>query len=181
MRMVDKYLIRATRDPDDMEARGYMLLAASYAGMGFGNAGVHLCHGMSYPISSMVKTYFAPGYADDRAIIPHGLSVTLPAPAVFRFMSSACPERHMASAEYLGADVSGASMDDAGKILADRLTYFMQQLKMPNGLDAVGYSYSDIDGLVQGTMPQDRVNKLAPRPFTQEELAGMFEESMMLW
>jgi len=128
-----------------------------------------------------VKTFFAPGYADDRAIIPHGLSVTLPAPAVFRFMSLACPERHMASAEYLGADVSGASMDDAGKILADRLTYFMQQLKMPNGLDAVGYSYSDIDGLVQGTMPQDRVNKLAPRPFTQEELAGMFEESMMLW
>lgn len=181
MQMIDKFLIRATRDPGDLEARGSMLLAASYAGMGFGNAGVHLCHGMSYPISSMAKFYYPPGYPDDHSIIPHGLSVTLPAPAVFRFMASACPERHLDSAKCLGADVSSASVEDAGKILSDRIMYFMQELGMPNGLHAVGYGHSDIAGLVRGTMPQDRVNKLAPRPFTQDELTGMFEESLQLW
>jgi len=51
LRIVSHYLVRAAEDPSDDEARSAMLLAASYAGVGFGNAGVHLPHGMSYPVS----------------------------------------------------------------------------------------------------------------------------------
>ena len=82
-----------------------MLLAASYAGIGFGNAGVHLPHGMSYPVSGQVRDYRAPGYAADHPLVPHGISVILNAPAVFRFTAAANPRRHLAAAEALGADV----------------------------------------------------------------------------
>src|SRR5215218_4133477 len=51
LRIVTKYLVRAVADPSDEDARAQMLLAASYASVGFGNAGVHLPHGMSYPVS----------------------------------------------------------------------------------------------------------------------------------
>jgi hydroxyacid-oxoacid transhydrogenase len=181
MRMVAQFLVRAFDDPSDDEARANMLLAASYAGVGFGNAGVHLPHGMSYPVSGGVKTYSAPGYVTDHALVPHGMSVILNAPSVFRFTADANPTRHLQAAEALGADVSRARPQDAGKILADRITWFMQRLKMPNGLRAIGYSSSDIPALVEGTLPQHRVTKLSPRPAGVDDLSALFEDAMVAW
>jgi hydroxyacid-oxoacid transhydrogenase len=181
LRMVAQYLIRAVADPSDDEARAQMLLAASYAGVGFGNAGVHLPHGMSYPVSGHVKSYHAPGYSADHPLVPHGISVILNAPAVFRYTASANPERHLQAAEALGANVSNVRKEDAGKVLADRITWFMRELKVPNGLKAVGYSSSDIATLVEGTLPQHRVTKLSPRPAGPDELGKLFEDAMTTW
>jgi hydroxyacid-oxoacid transhydrogenase len=181
MRLVDRFLIRAVDDPADDEARAQMLLAASYAGIGFGNAGVHLPHGMSYPVSGHVREYRAPGYQTDHPLVPHGMSVILNAPAVFRFTAPANPERHLEAAGALGAEVSRRRAEDAGEILADRITWFMQKLRVPNGLRAIGYSVADIPALVEGTLPQHRVTKLSPRPAGPEELALLFERAMVAW
>lgn len=181
LRLVSLYLQRAVRDPSDDEARASMMLAAAYAGIGFGNAGVHLPHGMSYPVSGLVKSYRAPGYQVEHPLVPHGISVILNAPAVYRFASSACPERHLRAAEILGANVEGAQPEDAGKILADRVVQIMRDLQLPNGLRALGYQTSDVPRLVEGTLPQHRVTRLSPRPAGPEELAQLFEQSMVAW
>ena len=181
LRMVTRSLVRAVDDPSDDRARADMLLAASYAGIGFGNAGVHLPHGMSYPVSGGVRTYRAPGYETDHPLVPHGISVILNAPAVFRFTASANPERHLQAAEALGADISRVQAQDAGKVLADRITWFMHRLNTPNGLRALDYSSSDIPSLVEGTLPQHRVTQLSPRPAGPEELGALFEDAMVAW
>src|SRR5690606_28294630 len=124
-------------DTEDDEARGQMMLAAAFAGIGFGNAGVHLPHGMSYPVSGMVREYCPPGYEHvGRPIIPHGMSVILNAPAVFRFTAPANPATHLYAARLLGADATGAADSDAGDILANKIIEIMQQTAMPNGLKA---------------------------------------------
>jgi hydroxyacid-oxoacid transhydrogenase len=181
VRLAARYLRRAVEDPDDDEARAGMLRAASYAGIGFGNAGVHLPHGMSYPVSGMVRHYRPPGYAVEHPIVPHGLAVILNAPAVFRFTGQACPERHLQAAGFMGADVSGASPTDAGQILADRIIACMQRLNIPNGLSAVGYTSDDVPALVQGALPQHRVTKLSPRPAGEGDLTRLFEDSLVVW
>jgi len=181
LRMVSRYLISAVEDPENDAARSMMILAASFAGIGFGNAGVTLPHGMSYPVSGMVKDYRPEGYSVDHAIIPHGMAVVLNAPAVFRYTGVACPERHLQAAEALGVDVSAARAEEAGEILADRVIDFMKALNIPNGLSAVGYNHEDIPHLVQGTLPQHRVTKLSPRQPGPEELAKIFEDAMVYW
>jgi hydroxyacid-oxoacid transhydrogenase len=181
LELVDEYLERAFDDSSDTEARGNMLLASAIAGLGFGNAGVHLPHGMSYPVAGMVRSFRPTGYRVDHPLVPHGMSVILHTPAVVRFTASACPERHLRAAKALGADTDDVSPEDAGIVLADRVIQFMQAVGIPNGLKAVGYSEADIPALVEGTLPQHRVTKLAPRPAGPEELAELFRNSLTIW
>ena len=181
LRMVQTYLPRAVEDPSDDEARGMMLLASAYAGIGFGNAGVHLPHGMSYPVSGMVKTFRMPGYPTEHPMVPHGISVILNAPAVFRFTAAASPDRHLAAAAALGGSVDGVRAEDAGEALASSIIGFMRRLGTPSGLEELGYTKADIPALVQATLPQHRVTKLSPRPFSEQDLSAMFAVALRSW
>jgi hydroxyacid-oxoacid transhydrogenase len=179
--VIARNLVRAIEDPSDEGARGQMLLAASFAGIGFGNAGVHLPHGMSYPVSGMVRHYVPEGYPQGHPIVPHGMAVALHAPAVFRFTGPANPELHLYAAGLMGANTSGVPPAKAGELLADAIADLMRRVGMPNGLAAVGFGPGDVDKLVAGTLPQHRVTKLSPRPVDAEALKQLFLDSMTCW
>ena len=179
--MVSRNIVNAVEEPEDIESRSNMMLAATFAGVGFGNAGCHLPHGMSYPVSGMVREYVPEGYPDDHAIVPHGMSVILNAPAVFRYTAPANPERHLHAARLMGADISDAGPEDAGDVLADAIIALLRRLGVPNGLGAIGYTDEDAPVLAAGAIPQQRVIKLSPRPVEEEDLRQLFLDSMRLW
>jgi hydroxyacid-oxoacid transhydrogenase len=184
LRSTIKYLPRAVKDPEDHEAQSNMLLAATLAGVGFGNAGVHLCHGMSYPISSQNPGYKHKGYEVDHPIIPHGVSVAVTAPAVFRFTAASNPDRHLAAAEAFGVDISNVKRESAGEVLGEAIAKFLVELgDQPRGLKDLGFKGADIEGLVDGTIPQQRVLMLAPNlsgelEAERGELRNLLEESL---
>jgi len=179
--MISGNLVRVIEDPADDDARGEVLLAATYAGIGFGNGGVHLAHGMSYPVSGMVRDYVPEGYPPGQPLIPHGMAVVLNAPAVFRFTASADPDLHLYAAQLMGRDTSDADPAQAGEILANAVIELMKRVGMPNGLSAVGYGPEDVDKMVAATLPQHRVTKISPRPASAEDLKQLFLDSMVLW
>lgn len=179
--MVAGNIVSAVEEPDNIEARSEMMMAATFAGVGFGNAGCHLPHGMSYPVSGMVREFVPEGYPDDHAIVPHGMSVILNAPAVFRYTAPTNPERHLYAARLMGADTSGAGPEDAGDVLADAIIALLKRIGVPNGLGAIGYSPEDADALAAGAIPQKRVIGLSPRPVDESVLRELFLDSMRLW
>jgi hydroxyacid-oxoacid transhydrogenase len=179
--MATRSMLRVLEDPGDDQARSQMLIAATFAGIGFNNAGLHLPHGMSYPVSGMVRRYVPEGYPADQPIVPHGMAVVLNAPAAFRFTGPANPRRHLEAARLMGAAVDRLKDEEAGHILAAAVIDLMKKTGMPNGLAAVGYTEADVDRLVEGTLPQHRVTKLCPRPFTPEDLRRIFLDSLKLW
>ncbi|KAK9344608.1 alcohol dehydrogenase [Lipomyces starkeyi] len=184
LKLTVKYLPRSVHNPDDAEAQEKMLLAATLAGVGFGNAGVHLCHGLSYPISGMNKGYKHAGYEVDHPIIPHGVSVAVTAPQVFRFTGPTNPDRHLAAAEIFGVDISNAKAESAGEILGDAVAEFLVKLgDQPRGISQLGFTREDIPALVEGTLPQARVLMLAPNfqkdeDQKREDLARILERSL---
>jgi hydroxyacid-oxoacid transhydrogenase len=181
LRSIGANLVRAVKDPSDDEARSEMMYAATLAGIAFGNAGCHLPHGMSYAVSGLVRDFRARDYPQDQPFIPHGMAVILNAPAVYRFTATACPDRHLDGARCLGANVNGASAADAGEILADTLLKFMRETHFPNGLGAVGFSAADVDTLVEGALPQQRVIRNAPKEVTREDLAALYHAALSYW
>ncbi|MEZ6131322.1 MAG: hydroxyacid-oxoacid transhydrogenase [Planctomycetaceae bacterium] len=178
LKLMAEFLPRAFTDATDDEARANMLLASTIAGIGFGNAGVHLPHAMAYPVAGMVKTFRPDGYNADHAMVPHGMSVILNTPAVARFTASCSPHRHLQAAAALGANIRDADPDDAGDILAERIVHFMKVTQMPNGLSSVGYTEADIPALVSGTLSQHRLTSLSPRPANETTLTELFRKSM---
>jgi alcohol dehydrogenase class IV len=170
---------RAVAHGDDVQARRDMALAATFAGLGFGNAGVHIPHANAYPIAGRVSGFHPKDYPADEAMVPHGMSVALTAPEAFRFTFDAAPERHLRAAQLL-APGAERPPDDA-EFLPWVLTGLMRDIGIPNGVAAVGYSSGDIPALVEGTLQQQRLLASCPKPVTGDDLGGIFERSLELW
>lgn len=181
LKLLGKYLVRAVNDASDHEARDNMMYAATLAGIAFGNAGVHIPHGMSYSVAGLVRGFRPEGYPQDEPMVPHGMSVIVNAPSVFRFTACACPERHLHGAACLGADTRDASNDDAGEVLAGQLIKLMQATGIPNGIAGVGYGEADIAALAAGAFAQQRLLVNSPREVGTREIEGLYLGAMKYW
>ena len=185
MSLLAKAFRAAVHDGDDEAARGEMALAATFAGLGFGNAGVHVPHANAYPIAGRVRDFHPDGYPRDEPMVPHGMAVALTAPEAFRWTFEAAPERHLAAARLLdparGTGRATARDVEPRDVLPGVLIDLMRDIGMPNGLHAVGYDEADVDGLVEGAMAQQRLLATSPRPVVAADLAGIFRRSMHLW
>jgi alcohol dehydrogenase class IV len=162
---------------EDEDAREQMALAATFAGMGFGNAGVHLPHANAYPVAGRVRDFHPADYPADHAMVPHGMAVSLTAPEAFRWTFEAAPERHLRAAGLLAPGHEYAGPDALPAVLGD----LMRDIAIPNGLAAVGYSAADVDDLVEGTMKQQRLLATAPREVTPDDVASILRRSLELW
>lgn len=169
----------AVLDGDDRPARGQMALAATMAGLGFGNAGVHIPHANAYPIAGRVKDFHPAGYPTSEPMVPHGMAVSLTAPEAFRFTFEAAPERHLRAAALLAPDLDRA--DDPREQLPRAVVALMRDIGLPNGIGGVGYGEADVDDLVAGTLQQQRLLATAPRPVTADDLVGIYRGSVENW
>jgi alcohol dehydrogenase class IV len=173
-----RYLRRAVEDPDDLEARGFMMLGASLAGVGFGSAGVHIPHACSYPIASMKHEYKPDGYDVEEPLTPHGFSVIVTAPAAFRFTYEGDRDKHHKVAELL----TGTPVTDGDEsTLPDVLVSLMQDVGAPRGVSELGYGEDDVDAIVDGACKQQRLLVVAPTEVGPNELAGIVRDSMDNW
>ncbi|MDG2263165.1 MAG: iron-containing alcohol dehydrogenase [Actinomycetota bacterium] len=181
LKLLGHFVVRAVHDASDTEARHQLMWASTLAGIAFGNAGCHAPHGMSYSVSGLVNDFRPTGYPQVDPIVPHGMSVIVNSPSVFRHTAECNPERHLESAGWLGADVIGADPRDAGSVLADRLVELMRATGLPNGLTGVGYTEADIPALTTGSFPQKRLLDNAPCEITESGLAELYRGALSYW
>ena len=181
LRLLGRNMVPAVIETDGRAARHKLMWAATLAGIAFGNAGCHAPHGMSYSVSGLVRDFQPAGYPTGAPIVPHGMSVIVNAPSVFRYTAPACADRHLEAAGWLGADLRGAGEADAGEVLAGQIISMMKATGVPNGIGGVGYGESDIGALTDGAFPQRRLFDNAPRDINKDDLAGLYRSALSYW
>lgn len=92
IRLISQNLLRACAHPDDLEARGAMLVASCLAGVAFTQAMVGMVHGVSHALGGVYH-------------IPHGLANALVLPEVMEYNLESCPERYTDIARALGVNL----------------------------------------------------------------------------
>ena len=161
-----------SRSGDDVEARGFMMLAASMAGVGFGSAGVHIPHACAYPIAGL-----------QACLCPAGLSLRPSLRAArdlrdrhrtARRSGSRTRPRPSAMSRPPPCWARSASGPDA---LPSALSSLMADLGVPS-LSELGYGEEDIPALVRGARAQERLLVGAPREVTDADLSAILRASL---
>lgn len=176
IKWVNKYIRRAYANPYDMEARYYLALGASIAGIGFGHVGVHVPHSMAYPIAGKVKKWHPPDYEFGYPIVPHGIAVTIPAPYAFKYLTPYNYEKFIMFAKAVGLDVEGLTIRELGEVIYEYLIELLEDLKIPTTLKEIGFGKEDLNDLVEGTLAQRGLLARAPKTITKEDIQEIFLE-----
>ena len=181
LEIAGQYLERGVADASDAEARDNLMWGASLAGMAFGNSGTHLPHAMSYGVTNLMRDITTEGYNVKSPFVPHGISVAVTAPAVFRYLASAQPERHLEAAGFLGAADTDASPEETGDVVAGRIIELMRATGVPNGIGGVGFKKDDAAALAASSVRQGRAIQNAPRIANEHDIASIYADAVSYW
>jgi len=164
MRLVDRYLKRCIDKPDDLVARGQMLVAANLAGAAFGNAQVGLVHAMAHTVGARFK-------------IPHGLANSIALPHVIRHNAEVCADVYAEAAKTLGLAEDGMSDADASEALAQHCYTLAGELGMEQKYSDVGVTEDALPELAELTL-HDGALVYNPRPtFDPDEVLELWKKA----
>ena len=122
IRLLGAYLRRAWANPEDLEAKNYVMLASTVAGMAFSNSSVAMVHGMSRPIGACFH-------------VPHGLSNAILLPLVMEFSRVAAPEKFADIAEAMGENIEGLTEMDAAQVAVEAVHQLCDDIKIPRAAE----------------------------------------------
>jgi len=159
--LAGRFLLRAVQNPTDMEAREGMALASLYGGLCLGPVNTAAGHALAYPLGSEYH-------------IPHGVTVALVQPHVFRFNAEATPERHATVATALGARPGGSDLETA-TAGADFLARLTRDSGINTDLSSYGIRPAEIPSLADSALKVERLLQNSPRLVTRKDCIDIYE------
>ncbi len=159
-------LERVLTDPNDVAARGQMLLSAAFAGMAIEYSMLGAAHAAANPLTALHG-------------VVHGEAVGILLPAVVRF-NSALPEPCLAYAQLAAA--SGIArlcdgLDEAVCALVAHLESLLNRAGIAPSLAVLKVCHSDIGRLAEMAARQ-WTGRFNPRPITAEDFAALYEAAL---
>ncbi|MBC7248036.1 MAG: iron-containing alcohol dehydrogenase [Actinobacteria bacterium] len=143
IRLIMEYLPRCVENGDDLFARGQQQIAATMAGVAFGNAQVGLVHGIAHTVGAVCG-------------VPHGLANSILLPHVMKYNLDECADRYALVAEAMGVKEKGMSDEEAAEAATAAVWELTKRMGVPQTLREVNVPEEmlpEIADLTLGTGP----------------------------
>jgi alcohol dehydrogenase len=159
--LVAKFLLRAYKNGNDVEAREGMVYAQYLAGMAFSNAGLGLVHAMAHQLGGLYN-------------LPHGLCNAILLPYVVSFNAQETYSRYANIARTI--DICSASLPDrlAAKALVRYILSLNREMNIPKTIKEIGVCYEDCGRLASMAM-SDASRKMNPVETDESKIRRLFE------
>lgn len=167
IRLVAKYLPKASADPDDLKARYCLSYASMIAGTAFDNGMLHFTHALEHPLSGV------------KPELSHGLGLSMLLPAIIEECYPACAATLASILRPIMPDLKGEP-DEAHKA-AKGVEEWLAQMGVPEKLEDEGFTEDDIDRLcelAEETPSLGLLLSLAPVPADRERIARIYRRSL---
>lgn len=164
IRLIFEYLPTCVENGDDLFARGQQQIAATMAGIAFGNAQIGLVHAMAHTVGGLFK-------------VPHGLANSVLLPHVMMYNLDECPDRYALVALGMGIDTSGMSDEEAGTAAANTIWELTKKMGVPQKLREVGVPKEGLEEASEMCLYDGSV-VYNPKPvFESEEVLAVYKEA----
>jgi len=157
-RLLDANYERVLQAPQDLEARGAMLLGSHYAGAAIELSMLGATHACANPLTARYGT-------------THGVAIALMLPHVVRWNGEVVGDRY---AELLR--VTGEAGEEAGVRLAARLERIARAGRLPRTLAEAGVRRGDLPALAADAATQ-WTGTFNPRPFDAAAALALYERA----
>jgi alcohol dehydrogenase class IV len=165
LKLLAENIERACDTPEDLHARGNMLLGAHLAGVAFANAPVAGVHALAYPLGGHFH-------------VPHGVSNALMLTHVLGHnMHSAMP-LYAELGTLLEPALAREGTQAQAQGFVERMAESCRRVGVPLRLSEVGVSASDLDLLAAEAMKQERLLVNNPCPISQADARRLYEAAL---
>ncbi len=167
IRLVAKYLPLAAKNPDDLEARYFLMYAALLGGICFDNGLLHYTHALEHPLSAVKHD------------LSHGLGLAILLPSV---IETIYPDKAATLADILepiAPNLKGEA--DEAKQAAAAVEKWLFEVGVKEKLEDMGYLESDVEKLTNlafTTPSLDGLLAIAPNEATKERVEKIYKDSM---
>jgi alcohol dehydrogenase class IV len=161
---IGQYLPIAWAKGSNLEARYFLSLSSTFAGMAFASGGLGAVHALAHTLGAEYH-------------LAHGPSIEAILLAVMKYNLSGNPQKYARIAALLGKNTAGLSDLKASEAAVEAVRELLENMRIPYRLGDYGVSKTDIPKLVQSTMRESRFFALNPRDIKEEDLRSIYEEA----
>ena len=161
LELVIRYLEPATKDGSNLEARGYMMIAAMMGAVAF-QKDLGAAHSMAHPLSTKFDLH-------------HGLAIAICLPAVMRFNRDAASKSYARVAALFGVPVHRMTEYEAAGKAVEEVEALNGRIGIPKRLRDCNIP-EDALQMLAGNAVEDSCHQTNPRPCTKEDLHKLYQE-----